>query len=365
MSLAMAMAPAPEVGARQLSAAPPAEKLMRLQILRGLAAVMVVVYHAIANHALPDSPLRFGALYEVLAGGVDVFFVISGFVIRHVTFARHGPAIVGTFLLKRLLRVAPLYWLVSAGLVTLALLLPGALRSYVVSPGNVLASFAFLPWPRADGTVFPPLMVGWTLNFEMMFYLAYAGLMAFVPRGAMPFALAGLFGGTIALAAAWGLDTRLFIAGDWHVIEFVVGVVLADLWRARRDWFDGRLAMFALALGLAGLGGALAQGPDLSLFSVFGFCALSVAALAVPGASRFDRLGRWLAALGDASYALYLVHVIVFSAVATASNALFGLAHLPAAGVAGMVALGVAAGFACHHLVEKPLLRRARRWSGP
>jgi hypothetical protein len=151
--------------------------LQSIRTLRGLAALLVVGFHA-AEKA--------GLSFKVGAIGVDLFFVISGFIIWVVTAQR--PATPGTFLLNRAIRVVPLYWTITLLVAGLALLVPSLLASRVLDPARLLASLLFIPHLDAAGMPWPLLAPGWTLNHEAFFYLVFAaGLL--LPRPARALAL--------------------------------------------------------------------------------------------------------------------------------------------------------------------------------
>src|SRR5258708_22608842 len=139
-----------------------------IQILRGLAATLVVLHHsfeeslAIYPHITPNWLIAFGAC------GVDIFFVISGFIIYSVTYGRESqsrePAFV--FLLKRLIRIFPLYWICLFG--TLALWRSGLFyRNLHVDPNTFTCSLFLLP---SDKLI---IDVPWTLVYEMLFYYLF------------------------------------------------------------------------------------------------------------------------------------------------------------------------------------------------
>ncbi len=140
-----------------------------LQVTRAVAAYMVVLFHFLALfvwHLYPEAKyLTFGA------AGVDIFFVISGFIMVVTTSdGKTGPA---DFLAKRIARIAPIYWLITLVLVAMSLagLKPiGILR---MQADWVVKSLFFIPFNR-DGYVEPINSVGWTLNYEMFFYVVFA-----------------------------------------------------------------------------------------------------------------------------------------------------------------------------------------------
>ncbi len=161
-----------------------------IQGLRALAAAAVAFLH-IADEAgaLTGTPGRSPYRWVdalPLEAGVDLFFVISGFVMVWSSWDAFGHArSVAPFVWRRLLRIVPLYWLLTAATVAVAVAAPGSVSDGVRDGwGYIAASFAFLPWRRADGFVQPVLRLGWTLEYEMLFYaLLAATLPLAAPRG--------------------------------------------------------------------------------------------------------------------------------------------------------------------------------------
>src|SRR5437764_3885196 len=144
-------------------------------MLRGIAASMVVFVH------LDVQLKRLGyASYDAswLGSGVDIFFVISGF-IMWVSVERRPGMSAGEFFGNRLMRIVPLYWLVSAGVLCITFAAPQLLHSTVFNAPHALASFLFLPARHPlTGEFWPLLVPGWTLNYEMLFYLLFAAAIA-------------------------------------------------------------------------------------------------------------------------------------------------------------------------------------------
>src|SRR5580658_5421280 len=141
--------------------------LLSIQALRALAATAVVAYHA----------LQWGSGgFDVGRAGVDVFFVISGFIMWRVTSGRDVTP--GAFLWRRVTRVAPLYWLTTLAVLAAALVWPGFLPE--VRPGwrHLALSLAFIPHLDPRGLPFPTLPPGWTLDYEALFYLTFAAALA-------------------------------------------------------------------------------------------------------------------------------------------------------------------------------------------
>ncbi|MCJ2014352.1 acyltransferase family protein [Methylobacterium sp. J-076] len=359
--------------------------LVFIQILRAVAAAMVVLHHGRHEVGLladrgAGAVLPPGTLLPWWAG-VDLFFVISGFVIVQASRPLAGvPGGRGRFLAHRIARVVPLYWLTSFAYLALALAAPGLLGeagALAREPGYLAASFLFWPAARPDGSVQPLYGLGWTLNYEMAFYAVFALGLGFGLRRAVAGLWAGL-GGLVALGAVLGLPLPLAFWADPIVLEFALG---AGLGLARTAGLrlpaPARLAL--AGLGFAGLllaarhlGGG-GEVPGFARPLLVGLPAL----LLVAGAALGPGLGpaglaacpaplRALARLGDASYALYLVHPFALRAgrEALARAGLAGPLH-PWGSLLALTLLSIAAAFAVHRAVERPLTRRLRAWLGP
>ena len=198
--------------AEETTASP--KRMESVQALRAVAALLVVGFHGLgmATRAGWPAPPPFGAF------GVDIFFVVSGFVMVLTTQARTTPA---KFLGDRIARIVPLYWVITTPKVGLKLAIPtlGALKFNLA---HVLPSYAFFPWLDQLGDPYPVVYVGWTLNYEMLFYVAFAALMLDANRLALMFGaavIAGMLSGG-AGPLAWQTWT------DPILLEFVMGLAI-------------------------------------------------------------------------------------------------------------------------------------------
>lgn len=336
----------------------PRDKLLNLQILRFIAAFGVLASHAAAL-TLPR-----GSWFWLFpwTAGVDVFFVISGMIMTIVTAGRFGKAgAARDFLLRRIIRIAPIYWLFTILMIAAVLLFPGQVRYSQADPASIATSLSFFPWPRSDGQIVPILAQGWTLNYEAIFYLAFA--LALLHRYglaliAATFALLALVHASIAPALV-----PLHFWSDPIILEFIAGIGLAKLWlgqvRLRPTTIAllvvASLALFCAAqpLGLGHYGRGIANGVPAALLSA---AFLFADEPANPGAIR-----RAFVAGGDASYALYLSHTFTINAVVLLiGGRLAGWATMGAA-----VALAVVVSLIVHRRVERPLLATRHRLTDP
>ena len=347
-------------------------KLLSVQILRALAALAIAMHHAQYDAAglAQRLGLGFRAIEAPWSAGVDVFFVISGFIMVHASRGLFGePGASRVFLARRVARIAPLYWAATSLYLAVALAAPALLNSEGLSPGLVLASYVFLPWARPDGAVQPAYSLGWTLNYEMFFYALFALALTRPWRQGVPALIAMLlalvaFGRLLGSAAPWRFWT------DPIILEFAFGMALgvARLKGARLGPIvravlaGGGLVLFAL--DLARPEGALASLRVLA-YGVPATMLVAAAALA-PDEGRASSLARFGAWLGDASYALYLVHPFVIRGAREIvwDSDLAGVIG-PWGFVVASLGATILAALLVHRWFERPTTDRVRRWLEP
>jgi exopolysaccharide production protein ExoZ len=198
--------------------------LISIQVLRSIAALCIVIAHSIteihqAGASFPSLPFDFGI-------GVDIFFVVSGFVMVLTGSKRpENPSASVEFLRRRLIRVAPLYWFYTSAMLFAIWLVPNQLNNGNISAPLVACSYIFLPCLNESGQYSPVLALGWTLNCEIFFCLIFA--LALLGRGgtAWFYRLSAL----LLISVAFGP----VVGGVWNfwgnpiILEFVVGAVLA------------------------------------------------------------------------------------------------------------------------------------------
>lgn len=332
--------------------------LVHIQLLRFLAAFAVVAFHAWGvapdGFKVPESAIAFALSYG--GRGVDLFFVISGFIIFYAT---HGAKLTpAEFLRRRVERIVPLYFFAIFAVTLLAVMLPATFGTPDwYTPRHIIKSLAFIAF--TDGEM-PVVYVGWSLEYEMYFYLAVALLMALkrdVWRNiVMIFSVAAIFGRIPGVEAALG-NYAFFT--DPLILEFVFGVIAGSLFaNGRVSWPMSVAATCAIA--------ALLVTDPTSRVIVSGVpSALLVVAAAFISRRRIDPSWpeRALARLGDASYSIYLAQVQTVSLASTSIAALIP-AIPPLLLVIVTTAIVVALGLLLNIAVERPLLRLSRRLGG-
>jgi len=297
-------------------AVPALPHLLAVQVLRALAALAVAMQHvqsdAAAVAARSGAPFTRSELLPWLAG-VDVFFVISGFIMVHASaglFGRNGAA--ATFLGRRIARIVPLYWAVTTAFLIVAALAPQVLNSGTPGPWQIAASFLFIPATRGDGLVQPVFSLGWTLNYEMFFYVVFAAAIG-LPMVRAVTAVAVVLGLAVIAGRVFAqLPQPLAFWSDSIVLEFAFGMGLGLLRAAGAELgLPVRIVLAAVAVLLLHIdltrGTVIAPLPVVAAYGIP--ATLLVAAAALGRAPRRPpRFERALATLGDASYALYLLH---------------------------------------------------------
>lgn len=313
-----------------------------IQYLRAIAAILVVVHHA-----RNPQPWLFHVLdgTSALTNGVDIFFVISGFIMVH-TAAKAAPM---EFWRRRIVRIVPLYWMF------LALAVAGQVaRGAMPSLPDIIRSVLFIPYRNGGhgGAIVPLLVPGWTLNYEMFFYLLFGvGLALKRPVFVTSAAIVALIFGGLALGGPKGAVGMTWTSGI--MIEFGMGMVLARLVPVR----IGAWAALLLVGGFA----ALLASDFIPLIHPVGVglpaAAIVMGAVALDDAGRVPRW-RWGLLLGNASYSIYLVHVFVLPL----PRALFSRGPLEGwdqliAYIIVATLVAVLAGLATYRWVEQPLTR--------
>ncbi len=338
-----------------------------IQGLRAIAAMLVLLHHLFyseqkyfGGHTIP------AALAGLGAAGVDLFFVISGFVMVSISGEQFAsPHEAGRFIKRRVLRIYPIYWFYTLIVVGIWMAAPHMVNASSGGQPDWIASFTL--WPSKS---VPLLVQGWTLTFEMYFYLVFAVLIAFSPRPHLARMLAGWAVLTIGLAC-WAVATDTHTAGirlisSTLVLEFIAGYFCALFWAAT----PRRVVPLVLGAAAASVVAVLLlleqHGFDAIIQKralCFGIPALLIVWSAVLLEKRLNLSApRMLQALGDGSYSLYLSHTLVLAAIYRLWLMLLPAAGLPWATLAAFFA-ALICGQISYRWIEQPLNRAMRRWS--
>jgi peptidoglycan/LPS O-acetylase OafA/YrhL len=327
-----------------------------IQVLRALAAGLVVFVHL-------EVFLRAFGLVPFGHGGVDLFFVISGFIMVYTT--RRKPLGPGAFLLNRFVRIAPLYWTLTAAVYAVALVAPSLLGATSKDPVQLCESLLFVPFRKSNGLIQPVLFVGWTLNYEMFFYALFAVGLLDPKRERGVLAVIAALGALVVLGRVLPSSGAAYtFYTDPVVLEFGFGMGLALCAnRLRVNTRGARAATLVLgALALSTLVTCWYFLPGVHRVFKYGIPAAVIVAVAVTLHQSGRSLSkRGLLALGNASFALYLTHPFVAQA-AQKVGARAGLNPLTGMLGAGLTfAVVCLVGLGAHLVLERPLTSACRR----
>jgi exopolysaccharide production protein ExoZ len=347
------------------------KRLDNLQVLRGVAAALVVLDHTLLSAALHDPTYVQYQGFAATIGrmGVNIFFIISGFIMVHSTESTKdlgATSRVQDFVFKRATRLIPLYWL--ATFVQIAVSAVGGIGFTIP---HILSSLAFLPnfFDTNDPRLPPVLGVGWTLNYEIFFYAIFAATLLLPRRLGLWTCVFTI----VALVATGVLGMKYVGSGTLHrifffytyknMLFFAVGIALAMAQR-----FLPKLAgAWPLGLALMIMTGALA------FFRIMGFgdgdpiwqsislvvCTTAVMLALSEGSAKVTGGSRLILHIGNASFSTYLFHAMILGALAPAEGRLLGSEMGFMLLLTGPL-LCLAAGSIIHIFVERPLTQIVR-----
>ena len=358
---------------------PQRREIRSLTGLRGVAAMLVVLHHFIPTDKLP----LLSAFSHHSYLGVDVFFILSGFVMAYVHHGLNGrwgeAGVLRGFLMQRAGRVYPLYLLLTLACIPLALghLLP---FKTPLSPGKITENLLLIQGWGLDVSIDVP---GWSLSTEAAAYLLFPLLMAVSLSQRRIVAIGTVCAVLAAYAVLASLSDEALREVGWRggglnisetrtlgpLVRCLAGFTLGLLtWRAMQDARWRRAASSGLLCGATSvllLGLLLLRGTDLialTLMPVLISClAMERSAVAGALASRpVHQLGVW-------SYALYLAHYPMLGLRHATMDALrwIGVTRTPVLSWVIVLACMIAAAGLLNRFVERPAQRAVKRWTSP
>lgn len=362
---------------------PVSSRIESVQVLRGIAAMLVVFNHAGLFLALapqynlgPSYLVPSEAVASMGAIGVDLFFVISGFVMTLSARRFIGPTGAAVFLIQRFVRIAPLFYLAC-----LVMLIEALRAGLPVERASVFNSLTFIPI-FDDGTYSWPLhYLGWTLTFEWVFYLLVAALIA-SGRGGRHIPLLALLAALPLLGVL--LNPQLMVGRvltNPILWEFALGTIACILYEkcllgrfrtlltfcSLLIFVIGAVALQVSPEDLVGAGENTMMGEhEAAVRTLFWGVPAFIFFAAVVGMGDVGDgwVGRLLKLIGDASYSIYLSHLFVVMAMREILN---HLPFNPDLVVLATLVLSALVGIGVFRWIETPLLRigqgRIRRWS--
>lgn len=364
-------------------------QLTSIQALRALAALVVTVAHTHVWILMATS--QWGVESHVPsmatgAAGVDLFFVISGFIMVYTTRNDSGSSVAAArFFIRRLIRIVPLYWLATFAFIGYVIAIGHALAQDGISFETLIPSllFFFRQHLHPNGVTTAPILgQGWSLNYEMAFYVTFAALMVLPRRIAIPVLLALLvgLGGWRHLIPFQFPSAAVYVTNPF-LWEFACGVVIGWAYAAGVT-LPRRVAVTFIVSGAVLLGAWMIDptllSPERAMYwedttmqraLQWGIpCALFAAGCVF---LEYDWRGwfwRAVIFIGDASYSIYLFHALIMMLITQQAAGLSKWAIMtfsPWGYVVYLTVLAVAASALIYVAIEKPMTERLRRLMPP
>lgn len=289
--------------------------LLSLQYLRGVAALLVVYFHSLTQ--LKNAGHENIYLPIIGESGVDLFFVLSGFVMWLTTANRKiGPV---EFIVKRIKRIVPIYWILTLAATLLVLSFGDLMKSTVFDVPHLVKSLFFIPAynpaPAING-IYPVIIPGWTLNFEFFFYLIF-GLSLLIPN----IKIRLLFVSSIIImtfSLSFFVESHIAIVEFYLndvIIEFLLGVILGNLFMVKKFDIEAEKKILISAIFVSFF---------ILLYNDYGTYNYRSISLGLPSFLLIYFILQYennhklfkskiLELLGDASYSIYLTHIFVLA----------------------------------------------------
>jgi len=340
-----------------------------IQSLRGIAATFVIFAHAQVYLSARNYIGELNPLIDAGRSGVDLFFVISGFIMIYVAntnFEKKGASV--DFMIRRIIRVVPIYWFYTLCLAFLLIMFPQQFsQGKVFELEHLLTSLFFIPHENSIGYVKPTLMVGWTLNYEMYFYLVFSFLLLFSRKYFLILLSTILLGG---IALGWVLKSTeplVSVITSPHLIEFLAGSIIGlfflnkkinNFQSINQSINQSIMPVLLIVIGITLFIVTLYM-PEENISRVIKWGGSS--ALIVSGLVFLEKKGatlkwfnnKWLNNVGNASYSIYLSHIFIINLIGkvwtTFINGYFSLFVITS------VIVSLSAGYTLYFILERPI----------
>lgn len=280
--------------------------LASIQFLRAFAALMVLIHHSFRSTIVNDGLLPAWISKSIehnFSAGVDIFFVISGFVIYSSVIKNNKSFL--DFIKDRICRVVPAYWLYTFIFALVLIFYPWTHIASGVDFWHLVRSLFFIPSdnPSPYAGKFPTLIVGWTLNFEMMFYLVFSMSILFCNKYIIQTC-------SILMIFVYIISSSNEYLSFYHstrILEFVCGMWLALLYTKKRNLFSGDKVIH---LSIVFISFYILLSSNGDPFISYGIPSIAIVYSSISLESEFNK-ETIMYHIGNSSYSLYLSHKIV------------------------------------------------------
>jgi len=333
------------------------ETFYGVQFLRFFAALLVVITHATGSIAERMLDIGSGQYWRPGLSGVDIFFVISGFVM-----AISSERIVGqddawkSFIIKRIVRVVPLYWIATTAKIAAAVIFTKLALHSRLDISYLIACYFFIPALNADGEILPILTVGWTLSYEMFFYIIFALALRFklLPIIFVAFTFLILSAVSLYRTPEWAPITAF---ANPLILEFLMGMGIAVVYR-RLGSVNVLIPIIMIIVGMIAL-----LTMDSSVMK-WRFIFWGIPATFIVAGFVFSEhyLGRYIPSLfvkfGDSSYSLYLFHPFVIPLIVVLLTE--AGANMPSLALIVCILISLLIGVLAYKFIERPVINYIR-----
>lgn len=318
------------------------QKLDNVQYLRAFAAINVVLFHIIGHTHIDQKYTT--VFLKLLTGwgqnGVDLFFVISGFIMIYIQNLKARTPV--SFILERIRRIVPIYWLFNFVMVALVLISPSSFNTTKFNISWILTSLFFVS--GYAGFANPFLLPGWTLEVEMLFYLLFfVSLFLRKPR----------FQVTVMLILIVVVSV---ILQSYIMLEFALGIVVGIFYNYKK--LNYRIGTSCLIVGTLALFATINHS-ELAVNYRFIFWGIPSSLILIGLLYIKQFKNQFLGLLGDASYSIYLIQVfsipIFFKIMNKFYNGQQGESLVNDMIVLLCLMLTVVPGIIFYKLIEKPV----------
>jgi len=335
------------------------EKLKSIEVARGVAACLVVLFHASYMFVTKNYPENIPPQFFLFGRhGVEFFFVLSGFIIFYVNENKLGDVSeVGSYLKKRLIRIYPIYWIAS--FIAFIYFFWGERSHHDFSLQFLVESFFLIPQSK-----FPFLDVAWSLQYEVFFYILF--IVFFFNKKIGYFMITVWFGSIIY--SNYFFDFRTisykFVLKSYNLL-FCLGIY-SGIFLKKKE------VPYPLFFGFLGCLGFLMAGAlevyfypfnrDSFWVPIYGTCSV----LIILGFVSYERkktihIPEQILLLGSASYSIYLIHIVILKFMTTQGPQGFLFSIDPSIGYLILVSIGIGGGVLLHIGIERPFLKLLKK----
>ena len=335
--------------------------ILSIQYLRGIAALLVVLSHiAWKNIQAGGSTMHWW--HEAGTFGVDIFFIISGYIMVYITQNMHQkPHTIQIFLKKRFIRIIPLYWFYTLIALAIFIVIPERVNS-AGGGTDILKSFFLLPLASNENYL---IGVGWTLHYEFLFYILFSfGLLLSRKAGNILVASAIIF---LVLCSIFipkeGMNYIFYTFFNDIFIEFALGMFLYFL-LLKIKHIHWVISLGSIILGILSFyylhtGGSFTGIHHIDTGTSAFFICFGMLSLEYFWKKRECKL---LTTLGNASYSIYLLHPFILVAVVIISSKLEHILPLTESLlIIVMLISSLVGGYISHIFIEKPLIKGTKK----